>query len=108
MVQAGFALPRLMDRADIAPVTVATTPFPLPSRASVPDRSKISGVAPTTLVTEIVSMPVVDEVTQKLFAARKTAREERMKENRVARCGACVGEASSRALLLQRPRSRMS
>jgi hypothetical protein len=28
-----------------------------------------------------------DEVTQKLFAARKTAREERMKENRVAGCG---------------------
>jgi putative transposase len=49
-----------------------------------------------------------DEVTQNLFAARKTAREERMKENRAAGCGVCVGEASSGALLLQRPRSRMS
>ena len=49
-----------------------------------------------------------DEVTQKLFAARKTAREERMKENRAAGCGVCVREASSGALLLQRPRSRMS
>jgi hypothetical protein len=49
-----------------------------------------------------------DEVIQKLFAAHKTAREERMKENRTARCGVCVGEASSGALLLQRPRSRMS
>ena len=108
VIQLGFPLPRLMERADIDSVTNATTPFPLVSRASVPDRAKISGVAPTTLVTEIVSMPVVDEVTQKLFAARKTAREERMKENRVAGCGTCVGEASSGALLLQRPRSRMS
>ncbi|MBJ19007.1 MAG: hypothetical protein CL933_06220 [Deltaproteobacteria bacterium] len=49
-----------------------------------------------------------DEVTQKLFAARKTAREERMKENRAAECGVCVGETSSGALLLQRHRSRMS
>jgi hypothetical protein len=49
-----------------------------------------------------------DDVTQKLLAARKTAREERMKENRAAGCGVCLGEASSGALLLQRPRSRMS
>jgi putative transposase len=48
-----------------------------------------------------------DEVTQKLFPARKTAREERMKQNRAAGCGVCVGETSSGALLLQRPRSRM-
>jgi hypothetical protein len=34
------------------------------------------------------------------FAARKTAREERMKENRAAGCGVCVGETSSGALLL--------
>jgi hypothetical protein len=59
VVQPGFALPRLMDRADIAPETSATTPFPLPSRASVPARMKIEGVAPMTLVTEIVSQPVV-------------------------------------------------
>jgi putative transposase len=41
-----------------------------------------------------------DELTQKLFAARKTAREERVKENRAAGCGVCVGETSSGALLL--------
>jgi putative transposase len=48
-----------------------------------------------------------DEVTKKLAVARKAAREERMKENRAAGCGVCVGETSSGALLLQRPRSRM-
>jgi transposase InsO family protein len=48
------------------------------------------------------------EVTQKLSAARTSAREERMRANRTARCGVCVREASSGALLLQRPRSRMS
>ncbi|MBW2362441.1 MAG: transposase [Deltaproteobacteria bacterium] len=48
-----------------------------------------------------------EEVTRKLSASRKTAREERMKENRTAQCGVCVGEASSGSLLLQRPRSRM-
>jgi len=48
------------------------------------------------------------EITQKLSAARASAREERMRANRTARCGVCVGEASSGALLLQRPRSRMS
>jgi transposase InsO family protein len=48
-----------------------------------------------------------EEATQKLFAARKTAREERMKENRAVRCGVCVADTSSGALLLQRPRSRM-
>jgi hypothetical protein len=48
------------------------------------------------------------EVTRKLAAARRSAREERMRANRTARCGVCVGEASSGALLLQRPRSRMS
>jgi len=40
-----------------------------------------------------------DEVTRKLFATRKTAREERMNENRAAGCGVCVREASSGALL---------
>jgi hypothetical protein len=48
------------------------------------------------------------EVTQNLSAARKIAREERMKENRAVRYGVCIGETSSGALLLQRPRSRMS
>jgi hypothetical protein len=48
-----------------------------------------------------------DEVTKKIAVARKAAREERMKENRAAGCGVCVGETSSGALLLQRPRSRM-
>jgi putative transposase len=49
-----------------------------------------------------------DEVTKKLAAARKIAREERMETNLAARCGVCVGETESRALLLQRARSRMS
>ena len=49
-----------------------------------------------------------EEVTQELAAARKIAREERMATNRAARCGVCVGETESRALLLQRARSRMS
>jgi len=49
-----------------------------------------------------------DEVGERLAEARQTAREKRMEANRAARCGVCVGEASSGALLLQRPRSRMS
>jgi len=49
-----------------------------------------------------------DEVAKKLADAYKTTREERMRENRAARCGRCTGEASLGALLLQRPRSRMS
>ncbi len=49
-----------------------------------------------------------DEVTRELSAARRCARDKRMKENRAAGCGVCVGETSSGALLLQRPRSRMS
>jgi putative transposase len=48
-----------------------------------------------------------DGVPKKLADARKAAREKRMKENRSSACGACVLEASSGALLLQRPRSRM-
>jgi hypothetical protein len=44
----------------------------------------------------------------KLAVARKAAREKRMKENRAVGCGVCVRETSSGALLLQRPRSRMS
>ena len=49
-----------------------------------------------------------DEVSKKLCDDRKTAREERMRGNRAARCGRCTGKISSGALLLQRPRSRMS
>ena len=49
-----------------------------------------------------------DEIPKKLADARKTAREKRLKENRSAACGACVLETNSGALLLQRPRSRMS
>lgn len=49
-----------------------------------------------------------DVVTQKLATARKTVREERTRKSRAARCGVCVGDANSGALLLQRPRSRMS
>ena len=43
-----------------------------------------------------------------LANARQTAREERMKANRAARCGVCIGEDDPRALQLQRPQSRMS
>ena len=46
-------------------------------------------------------------VIAELAAARKAAREERMKENRAAACNVCFAETDSRALLLQRPRSRM-
>jgi len=48
-----------------------------------------------------------DDVTQRLAESRESAREKRMKENRAAGCGVCVGETSSGALLLQRARSRM-
>jgi hypothetical protein len=48
-----------------------------------------------------------DEVVQWLTAARRSAREEQMRANRTAQCDACVRETISRALLLQRPRSRM-
>ncbi len=48
-----------------------------------------------------------DQVAKRLAEARESAREKRMKENRAVRCGVCVGETSSGALLLQRPRSRM-
>ncbi len=47
-------------------------------------------------------------VLAELASARKTAREERMKANRAAACSVCFGNPDSRALLLQRPRSRMS
>jgi putative transposase len=47
------------------------------------------------------------EVTKKLAVARKTARGKRMTENRAVRCGVCVADTSSGALLLQRARSRM-
>jgi hypothetical protein len=49
-----------------------------------------------------------DAVAAELATARKTAREERIKANRAAECGVCAGEIDSRALQLQRPRSRMS
>ena len=41
-----------------------------------------------------------DAVTRELATARKAAREERMKANRAARCGMCLGETGSEALLL--------
>ena len=47
------------------------------------------------------------EVPKNLSDARKKARERRMNANRTAQCDVCVGETSSGALLLQRPRSRM-
>ena len=49
-----------------------------------------------------------DDVAKRLSEARSSARQERMRANRTARCGVCVGETASRALLLQRARSRMS
>lgn len=48
-----------------------------------------------------------NSVTRELATARKAAREERMKANRAAPCGMCLGETGSEALLLQRARSRM-
>ena len=47
-------------------------------------------------------------VAFELGIGRQTARDERMKANRAARCGACIGQSDSRALQLQRPNSRMS
>ncbi len=47
-------------------------------------------------------------VPAELANARETAREERMKANRSAGCDVCIPNADSKALLLQRPRSRMS
>jgi transposase InsO family protein len=41
-------------------------------------------------------------VTVELAALRKAAREERMKTNRLARCGVCVGESDSAMLQVQR------
>jgi hypothetical protein len=49
-----------------------------------------------------------DEVTKRLSEARDWAREKRMRKNRAVGCGVCIGETESRALLLQRARSRMS
>jgi len=49
-----------------------------------------------------------DEVTRKLSAAHRSAREERMRANRTAQCGVCFRQTTSEALLLQRARSRMS
>jgi hypothetical protein len=47
-------------------------------------------------------------VAIELAIARQTARKERMKANRAARCGVCLGEGDPRALQLQRSKSRMS
>jgi len=47
-------------------------------------------------------------VAAELATACKTAREERMKANREAACSVCFVETDSSALLLQRPRCRMS
>ena len=41
-------------------------------------------------------------VIMELAALRKAAREERMKTNRLARCGVCVGESNSTVLQVQR------
>ena len=48
-----------------------------------------------------------DAVALELVTARKAAREKRITDNRAAACGVCSGEPHSRALQLQRPRSRM-
>ena len=48
-----------------------------------------------------------DAVALELVTARKAAREKRITDNRAAACGVCSGEPYSRALQLQRPRSRM-
>jgi hypothetical protein len=47
-------------------------------------------------------------VVAELAIARKAAREDRMTANRAAACSVRLGETDSSALLLQRPRSRMS
>ena len=49
-----------------------------------------------------------DAVAAELAAARRAAREERMKANRAAACSVCFAETDAGALLLQRPRSTMS
>jgi putative transposase len=49
-----------------------------------------------------------DDIASKLAEARCMARDKRLTENRSAACGACVLETRSEALLVQRPRSRMS
>jgi transposase InsO family protein len=51
---------------------------------------------------------VGDEVGVRLIAARNHAREERIRVNREAACGVCKSDATSAALQLRRPRSRMS
>ena len=54
-----------------------------------------------------VFFAIGDDVLKRLAKTRESAREKRMKENRATGCGVCVEGASSGALLLQRPRSRM-
>jgi hypothetical protein len=47
-------------------------------------------------------------IPAELATAREIAREARMKANRSSGCGVCVPDADLQALVLQRPRSRMS
>ena len=49
-----------------------------------------------------------DDIASKLAEAHRMAREKRLTENRSAACRSCVLETGSGALLVQRPRSRMS
>ena len=49
-----------------------------------------------------------DWVVVQLAAARKHAREERIRANQAAACGVCMSDTSSTALQLQRARSRIS
>jgi hypothetical protein len=82
---------------------VASSRFYVNAHNEVMPHSAFEGQTP-----DEVFFGIGHEVTKKLAEARKTAREERMKENRAAGCGVCIGDTESRALLLQRPRSRMS
>ena len=58
-------------------------------------------------VPDEVFFGIGDEVTKRLSEALESARKKRMKENRAAGCGVCVGVTTSGALLLQQPRSRI-
>ncbi len=49
-----------------------------------------------------------DSVPSELAVARDSARNERIKGNRAAGCAVCIPGMNSKALPLQRPRSRMS
>ena len=71
------------------------------------DKVVLEVPAPNDGVLESILIESGDTVVADLATARKTAREMRMKANRAAGCGVCIGETGSRALLLQRARSRM-